>query len=162
MTDTDKAISIYLNDHLAGAMLGSNLAEQIRDRSEGTPRATVMGRVGAEIEEGRQTLLAVMETLGVSQNPVKKVSGWITEKASNVKFSGASSGEVDEAMFMAIESLRIGVTGQRCLWAALKQSAGNYEGLDRFDLDALIERTIEHEQILEQLRMDAGAKALGG
>jgi hypothetical protein len=33
----DRAMDVYLNDHLAGATLGSNLAEQIRDRHEGTP-----------------------------------------------------------------------------------------------------------------------------
>ena len=33
----DKAMDVYLNDHLAGAMLGSDLAEQLRDENEGTP-----------------------------------------------------------------------------------------------------------------------------
>ena len=30
----DKAMNVYLNDHLAGAMLGSDLAEQIRSERE--------------------------------------------------------------------------------------------------------------------------------
>ena len=35
-------MEVYLNDHLAGAMLGSDLAEQILERSEGTPFGDVM------------------------------------------------------------------------------------------------------------------------
>jgi hypothetical protein len=43
-------MDVYLNDHLAGAMLGSDLAEQIRDRHEGTPLGDVMGSIAPEIE----------------------------------------------------------------------------------------------------------------
>ena len=33
---SQKALAVYLNDHLAGAMLGSNLAQQIRSHNPGT------------------------------------------------------------------------------------------------------------------------------
>ena len=38
----DKAIDVYLNDHLAGAVLGSNLAEQIRSQNKGTALGELM------------------------------------------------------------------------------------------------------------------------
>ena len=41
-----KAMDVYLNDHLAGAMLGSNLAEQIRSRNQATPLGGVLPDVG--------------------------------------------------------------------------------------------------------------------
>jgi hypothetical protein len=53
----DKAIDVDLNDHLAGATLGSDLAEQIRDRNEGTPLGDAMGSIARQIEEDRRTLL---------------------------------------------------------------------------------------------------------
>jgi len=31
----DKAMNVYLNDHLAGTTVGSNLAKQIQARNEG-------------------------------------------------------------------------------------------------------------------------------
>jgi hypothetical protein len=34
----EEAMDVYLNDHLAGVMLGSDLAEQIPSRREGTAR----------------------------------------------------------------------------------------------------------------------------
>jgi hypothetical protein len=56
----DKAMDVYLNDHLAGAMLGSNLAEQIRSRNRGTPLGELMGSLAPQIEEDRQTLIGLM------------------------------------------------------------------------------------------------------
>ena len=38
----DTAIDVYLNDHLAGAILGSDLAEQLRDRNDNTPLGELM------------------------------------------------------------------------------------------------------------------------
>ena len=50
----DKALEIYLNDHLAGAMLGTDLAEQIRERERGRSlRRRDDGGWPAQIEEDR-------------------------------------------------------------------------------------------------------------
>jgi hypothetical protein len=98
----DKAMDVYLNDHLAGAMLGSDLAEQIRNRHEGTPLGEVMRSIAPQVEEDRQTLLDLMERMGTSKNPVKQASGWLAEKASRVKFSGAVSGEPDHGAFNGV------------------------------------------------------------
>jgi hypothetical protein len=99
----DKAIDVDLNDHLAGAALGSDLAEQIRDRNEGTPLGDAMGSIARQIEEDRQTLLDLVERMGTSKKSVKQATGWLAEKASRVKFSGIVSGEPDHGAFMALE-----------------------------------------------------------
>lgn len=157
----DKPMDVYLNDHLGGAMLGSDLAEQIRERGEGTPLGAVMTTLAADIEADRETLLDLMERLDVSKNPVKQVGGWMAEKASRVKFSGAGSGERDHGTFMALESLRLGVAGKKCLWLALREVRGEYAELASVDFDRLIERASSQEGILEEERMKAGAGALG-
>ena len=156
----DKAMDVYLNDHLGGAMLGSDLAEQIRDQSEGTPLGEVMTSIADQIEEDRETLLELMDRMGTSRNPVKQVTGWVAEKASRVKFSGATSGEPDQGLFMALESLRLGVAGKKCLWLALQQVRGDYEPLAAVDLERLIERAATQEETLERERKAAGARAL--
>ena len=158
----DKPVDVYLNDHLGGAMLGSDLAEQIRDQAEGTPLGEVMAEVAAEIEEDRETLLELMDEMGTERNPVKQVTGWMAEKASRVKFSGAGSGEPEHGTFMALESLRLGVAGKKCLWLALQQVRDQHEALASPDLARLIDRASAQEQTLERERMAAGARALRG
>jgi hypothetical protein len=157
----DKPMDTYLNDHLAGSTLGIDLAKQIRDRSEGRLRA-LMERITAEIEEDRETLIELMERMGATKNPVKQAGAWMTEKASRVKFSGLSSGEPDVGLFMALESLTLGVAGKECMWQVLLRVQDGYEPLAAIDLDRLIERARTQHAQLEQERIRAGTDALVG
>lgn len=157
---TDRALDVYLNDHLAGAMLGSDLAAQIRDRHAGTPLGESMRSIADEIEQDRQTLVDLMERLRVTANPVKQATGWVAEKASRVKFSGLVSGEPDHGAFMALETLALGVEGKACLWTALKQLEGDHAELASSDLDTLIERARAQHDVLERERLAAGRSAL--
>lgn len=157
----DRAMDVYLNDHLAGAMLGNDLAEQIRDRHEGTPLGDRMRSIAAQIDEDRQTLLDLMERMGVARNPVKQATGWVAEKASRVKFSGLASGEPDHGAFMALESLTLGVEGKACLWRALKEVASQHPPLASTNLDELIKRAEAQHSALERERLAVGKRTLG-
>src|SRR6187200_1371859 len=96
----DRPLDLYLNDHMGGATLGAELAEQIVKRNEGTPIGDLIKPIAIEIEEDRQLLDGLMERLEVGRNPVKQAGGWLAEKWSRVKFSGAGSGEADHGNFM--------------------------------------------------------------
>ncbi len=157
----DRAMDVYLNDHLGGAMLGSDLAERIRDQHEGTPLGELMGPVASQIEEDRLTLVNLMERMGTSRNPVKQVTGWVAEKASRVKFSGVASGEPEHGAFMALESLTLGVEGKASMWKALKEVVSEYPPLASTDLDELLRRARAQHSILERERLAAGRRALG-
>src|SRR5437763_13019663 len=156
----DNAMDVYLNDHLAGATLGSDLAEQIRDRHEGTPLGEVMASIATQVEEDRQTLLDLMERMGTSQNPVKQATGWVAEKASRAKFSGIVSRDRDHGAFMALESLTLGLEGKRSMWTVLKEIASQYPALASTNLDELSNRAGAQHAILENERLAAGARAL--
>jgi len=156
----DKALDVYLNDHLGGATLGSDLAEQIREHSEGTPLGDLMAGLASEIEADRQTLADLMEQLGTSRNAVKQVTGWLAEKASRAKFTGTTSREPDFGLFMALETLTLGVEGKLSLWKALKGVAGEYAPLAAANLDALIARAQAQHDALEGERVSAGRRAL--
>jgi hypothetical protein len=156
----DKAMGVYLNDHLAGAMLGTHLAEQIRSRNQGTPLGELMGSLTPQIEEDRQTLIGLLDRMGASQNPVKQAGAWVTEKASRVKFWGPSSGGPELGTFMAVESLALGVLGKLSLWKALAQVADQHPAITSVDLDVLIDRAQNQYDLLERERLAAGRRAL--
>jgi hypothetical protein len=158
---TDRAIEVYLNDHFAGAMLGSDLAQSIRDRHEGTPLGEVMASIATDVEQDRQTLADLMDRMDMSKNPVKQAAGWVAEKASRVKFSGVGSGEPDQGAFMALETLTLGVEGKASLWRALKEVQSQYPPLGATNLDELIERAGAQHDLLERERLAAGTRALG-
>jgi hypothetical protein len=154
-------MDVYLNDHLAGATLGSDLAKQIQKRHEHTPLGELMDSLAPEIEEDRQTLITLMEQLDVSHSPIKQATGWLTEKVSLLKFSGAVSGEPDHGAFMALETLALGVEGKRSLWLALQQVQSQYPPLTATSLEELIARAEAQYTALENERLAAGVRALG-
>ena len=156
----DKAMDVYLNDHLAGAMLGRDLADQIRSQNEGTPLGELMGQLAPQIEEDRQTLIALMANMNSSQNPVKQAGAWVTEKASRLKFMGVGSGEPELGTFMALESLALGVQGKLGLWTALKQVNDQHPSIASLNLVELIERAEAQYELLERERLTAAARAL--
>ena len=158
----DKAMDVYLNDHLAGAMLGSDLAEQLQKENEGTPLGDLMATLAAQIEEDRETLIDLMERMGTSKNPVKQATTWLAEKASRPKFSGLTSGEPEVGTFMALESLTLGVEGKLSLWKALKAVADRYEPLQSTNLDELSARAQTQHDALEGERVAAAKRALRG
>jgi hypothetical protein len=157
---SDRALEVYLNDHLAGAMLGSDLANSIRDRHEGTALGEVMGSIATEIEQDRRTLVDLMDRMNVSRNRVKQATGWVAEKASRVKFGGLLSGAPEQGAFMALESLALGVEGKACLWRVLKELAGQYPPLASTNFDDLITRAESQRTTLEHQRLEAGRRAL--
>jgi hypothetical protein len=156
----EKAIEVYLNDHLAGATLGSDLAEQIRDGSEGTPLGEAMSVVAAEIDEDRQTLLELMAKLEIPENRVKQAGAWVTEKASRIKLKGLTSGEPDTGRFMALETLALGVQGKLSLWKALQQATDEYPAISSINLEQLIERAQSQYRSVECARLAAAAQTL--
>jgi hypothetical protein len=157
---TDNAIDVYLNDHLGGAMLGSDLAEQIQAQSHGTSLGELMESLAPQIEQDRQTLIALMQQLDSSKNPVKQATAWIAEKASRAKFSGMTSGEPELGTFVALETLALGARGKACMWTALKQVADQHPPIASMNLDELIDRAHTQEDALERERLAAATRAL--
>ena len=159
---SNSAIDTYLNDHLSGATLGTELAAQIRDRSEGTALGELMTGIAADIEADRRDLEALADALDVSRNPVKQAGGWAAEKWSRVKFSGAGSGDAEHGNFMAIETLLLGVAGKHCLWLALERVADRYEPIDPGEMARLIGRAEAQFEALEAARLEAAGSVFAG
>ena len=155
-----KALDVYLNDHLGGATLGAKLAGQIADHAGGTPLAATMAALQVDIAADRDVLVDLMERMGITRNPVKVATGWLAEAGSRVKFSGLASGDSDHGIFMALETLALGVQGKASLWRALREVRDEHPALAALDLDALLARAGEQYETLERERLAAGRHAL--
>jgi len=66
-------LGVYLNDHLAGATAGSELASRMtrshRGREEGVP----LSRLAVEIAQDRSALLNIMASLGIAVSTIGRV-----------------------------------------------------------------------------------------
>jgi hypothetical protein len=144
----EDGLSIYLNDHLAGATAGVMLA-----------RRAVGGAIAAEIEEDRATLTAIMDRLGVRQDPVKVALGWTAVQAARLRFATELIRRAPLSRLEQVEALALGVEGKLALWQALSRTHGSDPRLDGVDLAELIARARSQRRRLERLRMAAADEA---
>jgi hypothetical protein len=133
---TDRLLAIYLQDHLAGATAGAELARRARGSNEGTPLGEFLDRLAEEIEEDRQVLIGIMEELEVSPDRVKNALGWGAEKLGRLKPNGQFKGYSPLSRIVELEGLHVGISGKLSLWQSLRATFGQ-EVAGR-DLDGLL------------------------
>ena len=148
-----KGLDVYLNDHLAGSMMGRELAGQLASQNEGTPLGERMASIATAIEADSDVLKDLMERLGTTANPLKQGVTWFTEKVARLKLSGATTGDRELGTFLSLETLSLGVEGKRALWLALATIADEEPALKTIDLDDLIQRAETQRVALEKERL---------
>ena len=153
-------LKIYLEDHYAGATAGLELARRTAGANSGTPYGDVLERIALEIEEDRDSLRAIMTVLGVGPDRFKVAGAWAGEKAGRLKLNGHLTGYSPQSRVIEIEGLVVGVTGKRCLWAALRHVAPQEARLDLEQLERLIQRADRQLGELEEQRLKAVAEAV--
>ena len=151
-------ISTYLNDHLAGSAGALDLLTSLEDAATGDPGFTDALRIlRADIEQDRDTLIAVMERVGSEPQTVKQLGGRVGEKALRVKSSERVTGSPALSRLLKTEALALGIEGKAAGWGALR-AAGDGR-LDEVDFDALIARAHDQRSRLEPHRLGAASAA---
>ena len=153
-------LTTYLNDHLAGATAGLDLARRAASNNEGTPYGRVLAEIAEEIAEEREVLEEVMARLSVSRDRVKVLGGWAAEKLGRFKLNGSLLSYSPLSRLLEIEGLALGVEGKLSLWHSLKVTYGDDPRLRGVDLEALIERARSQRRRLERQRRRAAQEAL--
>jgi hypothetical protein len=152
-----RLLAIYLNDHLAGATGGVELARRSRASNSGTKLGDALVEICAEIEADRATLERVMAQLDVKRDRAKVAGAWAAEKLGRLKLNGRLTGYSPLSRLIELEMLHIGITGKIQLWQALKETQS--AKLAQFDLPGLIERAESQRAKVELLRLDAAREA---
>jgi hypothetical protein len=155
----DSPIHVYLNDHLAGATAGKDLAAQAAERHDGE-LGDFFTTLAGEISGDYNTLATLIDTMGASDSGAKsalaKAGSWISEE----KFSGETVGDPQFGTFLTLETLSIGVEGKLCMWKALKVVQDEHSELKSLNIDTLIESAQSQRDRLEGKRMEAAGSAL--
>ena len=156
-------LGVYLNDHLAGATVGLELARRMAASAEpGTETATVMKRLVSEITTDRSALHHD-DGSGGRQDPrlqgVRSVGG---EKAGRLKLIGHLLSRSPLSDLEETEMLRLGVEGKAAGWRTLRVVAEHDRRLDSGQLDELLARAAHQSDTLESLRVRIAEQVLVG
>ena len=154
-----KLLNIYLNDHLAGATAGLELARRSRSNNRGSELEQFLTELIAEIDADRVQLLNIMASLSAPQDRLKLAGAWLVEKAGRLKLNGQLTGYSPLSRLIELEGLKLGITGKKSLWQSLKKIENMDSRLATTDLDLLIKRAEEQLEALEPHRAEAAAKA---
>lgn len=158
--DQDKRLAIYLNDHLAGAALGVELARRLRSSNRGDSEfGPPLAEICTEIEADRETLIRLMERLEVERGQLKPALARIGERLGRLKPNGQLRGYSTLSRVLELEVLSSGIGGKVQLWNALEERFG--ESLEGFDFHALAERADRQGQRVEDLHLSAAKRAFG-
>lgn len=152
-----KLLSIYLNDHLAGATAGTELAHRVAGSNEGTPLGDLLAELATEIAEDREALQKAMSKVGVRRDHLKAKGGWVAEKFGRLKLNGQITGYSPLSRLEELEGLHLGITGKLELWRMLKRTNETRVGVD---LDELIKRAESQRRRLAPHRQAAAEEAI--
>jgi len=151
-------LSIYLNDHLAGA----NLAVEILDHliSEAPHLSASLTALRTEIDEDRGELKTLMGNQHIQESRVRKAGGWIAEGLAELKLEADDDPTGGLRRLERLEALAIGIDGKLALWRALDAAAGSCTELGGIDYERLIQRALDQRARVEALRLQAAHDAL--
>ena len=155
-----KLLRIYLQDHLAGATGGVELARRARAANQGTTYGDPLARLADEIDADRRALEGIMEDLGFGADRAKNIAFWAAEKAGRLKLNGQLTGYSPLSRLTELEGLIAGINGKLSLWRSLLEVAPSQPKLDQERLQRLLERGEEQLKTVGELRTRAARDAL--
>jgi hypothetical protein len=154
-----KHLAVYLKDHLAGSEAGLEILEHI-EAQHGVGRiADITTRIRREIEGERAVLTQLLDKLDASTSVSRRVAGWMSEKALELKLIADDPGNRALRLFEAVEAIKLGVHGKLGLWKALAANAQQIPVLTTVAYEPLIRQAEEQEELLEILRLEASKAA---
>ena len=162
IAQNESLLGIYLNDHMAGAVAGGDLARRLAGAERRELYGPVLERLATEIEEDRSQLQTMMGALGVPVRRYKTLLAWAAGKVGSLKPNGRLLTRSPLSRVVELEMLRLGVEGKAAGWRTLRARASIDTRLDAQRLDDLIARAETQIADLERLRVLAATEAFGG
>lgn len=153
-------LKIYLNDHLAGATVGRDLARRAAGHNRNSDYGPFLERLAREVAEDRESLVAIMRDLDVKIDPLKVIAGWGVEKVGRFKLNGRLLGYSPLSRLVELEGIALGVYGKRALWRSLQQLYPQRPGIAGRNLSDLLARAERQLEELELHRQRASTEAL--
>lgn len=152
-------LATYLNDHLAGATAGAEVAQRTAGSNRGTEFGPPLAELAREIKEDRETLIQIMKRLDVGRDVLKVTAAWTGEKLGRLKLNGRVLSYSPLSRLEELEIMSLGIQGKLAMWLALDATVATNGRLAGVDLEELIRRGRSQRRRAETLRLKAAAEA---
>ena len=154
-----EALSIYLNDHLAGSVAAIDLLDHLiaDDPEPALERELVDLQSRLQLEQ--RTLRTVIEAIG-SESKLGQAMAWVGEKVARLKVGYGAADASTLRRFEALETLALGFCGRRLLWHTLAYLCEHDALHSELNFRELEKNAGHDAEKLEVLRLDAALGAL--
>ncbi|MFI2346613.1 hypothetical protein ACH492_06040 [Streptomyces sp. NPDC019443] len=150
-----RIVAIYLNDHLAGATAGVELARRMVQEHGRSAYRGDLETLAAEISRDRRALLELMASLDIAVRRYKICAAWLSERLGRLKPNGRVVRRSPLSMLVEVEALRVGVEGKVLLWRTLLASAAWDQRLDTVRIQELLDGARQQSEVLDSLHGEA-------
>src|SRR4051794_39162831 len=120
---SSELLPIYLNDHLAGATAGRELAQRAAGANERTEFGPFLEDLAGQIAADHAQLEDVMERLDIGVDNLKVGALWLGENLGRLKLNGRLLDYSPLSRVIELEGLTAGVRGKLALWRTLAAAA---------------------------------------
>lgn len=146
-------LRIYLRDHHATAVAGTELAKRAAKSNQDTSFGPLLEELRGETLADLQAFEDIMSRLGVTPARGKDGALWAAEKIGRLKLNGSLTGYSPLSRVIELEGLVLSAQGNRVMWRALLQLAD--ARLDEDELKVLENRAEDHSRRLQEAHLEA-------
>lgn len=152
-------LTIYLNDHRAGAVGGRRLGDRLASENRGTPWAETLAAVAREVRDDERLLDKIRGVLGVEGGTVKRVMAAVGQMVGQLKPNGRVLGYSPLSRVVELEALMSGILAKQRLWVSLAQI--DEPALEALDSDQLQRKAQRQLDALADIHAEAAMIAFG-
>jgi hypothetical protein len=153
------SLSIYLEDHLAGAAYAIDLVEYMRDQHKGEELGQFAAELLIDINADQKILQQLADRAGAGSSALKEVTAWLGEKITRLKLRHEAGDSL--GVFEALEFLSLGIRGKLALWSALRVAAMADARLHGVDFEQLAARAEQQHATVETRRLEFAHTVFG-
>lgn len=153
-----RRLATYLNDRLAVATAGAELARRALSSNEGTRYEEALRRACDGVEADRRLLREVMRSLDVGEDHLKQGAAWLGEKLGRLKPNDALLSYSPLSRVVEVEALAVVLAALRGTWATLDELLGADPRMP--GVSGARDRAAADLDAVEALRAPAAAEAL--
>ena len=159
--ERQRYLTVYLNDHLAGATAGAARFARSARAHRGSEVGEALGRLHGEVLQDRRQLVRWMRVLGVERRWPLQLAGRAGEALGALKPNGRLVRSSPLRLVVELEGLLLGVEGKAALWRSLRELALTDDRLDPDAFEDLVQRADRQHAEVEHLRRAAVRRVLG-
>ena len=149
----DEVLKGYLQHHWTVCTAGVALFRRVGRSFSDTTVAEEVRALGTEAAADRESLAAVMRSVGVSPSAFGATAARTAELLGRLKPNGRIVRRSPLTDVIELEMLRVAVTSKRAAFEVLRVAADDDARLDPYALDRLVERADESLRTLERLHV---------